>query len=126
MTNKNVRERLTSFYADAVLPGGDVPPAEHPTTHGYAVKTPDAVKRAAATNTRRRMVLHAGPELIGTTQLAAELGLAPSTLKKLAVRMGCAKLGRAFYFSKEQADAVRADPPRGRVRTPKNGKVVKP
>lgn len=107
MTNKNVRERLTDFYADA----------------GATTKTPTELKRASRANTRRRMVLHAGPELIGTTQLAAELGLAPSTLKKLAVRMVCAKLGRAFYFSKEQADAVRADPPRGRVRTPKNGKA---
>lgn len=82
-----------------------------------AAPSPDAVRKARATNTRRRLAAaKTGPELIGTTQLAKELGLDPSTLKKLAVRMGCAKLGRAYFFNKTEADFVRANPPKARVR----------
>lgn len=80
-------------------------------------KTPAEVKRASTANTRRRLAkIQAEPELTSVTLLAAELGLAPSTIKKLAGRMGCDKLGRAFYFTKAQADSVRRNPPLGRKR----------
>lgn len=82
-------------------------------------KTPAEVKRASTANTRRRLAkIQAEPDWYTVTQIAKELGLATSTIKKRVQQMpGAFKIGRAWVMSREQADALRENPPVARKRT---------